>query len=221
MSRFRHLHTSSRIHWPVVGQAERAWPWEHGDFGVQGRDKGEVALTGAPARLCAAPRAGPASPPFSCRRCWDPGGRRVVPLGFRQTQTVRAPLMFQQEKQAGRETERSRHIGRAGRLVRLCPARGGGQGRVTREGENADRLGWGGRPAAASDGTIRESASETLRPESWTGAAGQGVWTERQRVDQASFGSGGGGGSPSTGVLCELVAQPPSTLPGPPPGSPP
>ena len=78
---------------------------------------------------------------------------------------------------------------------------------MTREGENADRLGWGGRPAAASDGTIRGSASETLRPKSWTGAAGQGVWTERQRADQASLGSGGGGGSPSSGALSELVAQ--------------
>lgn len=85
---------------------------------------------------------------------------------------------------------------------------------MTREGENADRLGWGGRPAAASNGTIRGSASETLRPKSWTGAAGQGVWTERQRADQASLGSGGGGGSPSSGALSELVAQLPRHPPG-------
>lgn len=204
---------------------------------------------GAPAHLCAAPRAGPASPPPSCRRCWDPGGRRVVPLGFRQTQTVRALLAFQQEKQAGRErergaererqgerdggrgretggerqreTERNRDTGREGRSLRLCPARGAGQGRVMREGENADRLGWGGRPAAASNGTIRESASETRRPESWTGAAGQGVWTERQRADQASFGSGGGGGSPSTGACAGWWLSPPAPSPGPPAGSPP
>ena len=55
LRRFPRLHTSSRIHWPVLGRAERAWPREQGDFGVRGRDKGEAALTGAPARLCAAP----------------------------------------------------------------------------------------------------------------------------------------------------------------------
>lgn len=37
-----------------------------------------------------------------------------MPLGFRQTQTVRALLAFQQEKQAGRERDKERETGGEG-----------------------------------------------------------------------------------------------------------
>ena len=58
----------------------------------------------------------------------------MVPLGFRQTQMVRAPLKFQQGKQVGRETERSRE--REGER-----ARGGARG--VRERRGGERWGDG------------------------------------------------------------------------------
>ena len=83
--------------------------------GGGGQDQGEVALTGAPARLCAAPRAGPASPPPSCRRCRDLWGLRVVLLGFRQTQAGKGSAHVPAEEAGGegdREDQRERQTGR-------------------------------------------------------------------------------------------------------------
>lgn len=80
-----------------------------------GQDQGEVALTGAPARLCAAPRPGPASPPPSCRRCRDLWGLRVVLLGFRQTQAGKGSAHVPAEEAGGegdREDQRERQTGR-------------------------------------------------------------------------------------------------------------
>ena len=90
-----------------------------------GQDQGEVALTGAPVRLCAAPHAGPASPPPSCRRCRDPWAFRVVLLGFRQTQAGEGSAHVpagqaggegdredQRERQTERDRERDKERGR-------------------------------------------------------------------------------------------------------------
>lgn len=114
-------------------------------------------------------------------------------------------------RQKGAETERQgeteeRDAGGEGESARLCLVRGGArQGDGRGRGRERVQAGVG---RAASDGTIRESTSETLRPESWTGALGRMSGQGRQRVDQASFGSGVVVGSPSTGALCKLMAQP-------------
>ena len=105
------------------------------------------------------------------------------------------------ERQRGTETQ-------AGRVNQHAYAQ-------CEEGEAGDERGrergQAGVGRVASDGTIRESASETL-----DGSAGQGVGQRRQCADQASFGSGvvGAGGCRPAQGRCASWWSAPGTLPG-------